>query len=147
MNILNLSNKILRGYISSREIGGSFYPQNLQNLLIRSFAQDNKINLQLSGTEWNIKNSYLMLRSIIKDTNDGVIFFSLFQLLENEKIFLNFSKEILNKKKILVFCLENIVVSDFSQAKLIIKKLKVSSFSRLKNYHINLNSLKKLKKS
>ena len=145
MNILNLSNKILRGYISSREIGGSFYPQNLQNLLIRSFAQDNKINLQLSGTEWNIKNSYLMLRSIIKDTNDGVIFFSLFQLLENEKIFLNFSKEILNKKKILVFCLENIVVSDFSQAKLIIKKLKVSSFSRLKNYHINLNSLKKLK--
>lgn len=145
MNILNLSNKILRGYISSREIGGSFYPQNLQNLLIRSFAQDNKINLQLSGTEWNIKNSYLMLRSIIKDTNDGVIFFSLFQLLENEKIFLNFSKEILSKKKILVFCLENIVVSDFSQAKLIIKKLKVSSFSRLKNYHINLNSLKKLK--
>lgn len=145
MNILNLSNKILRGYISSREIGGSFYPQNLQNLLIRSFAYDNKINLQLSGTEWNIKNSYLMLRSIIKDTNDGVIFFSLFQLLENEKNFLNFSKEILNKKKILVFCLENIVVSDFSQAKLIIKKLKVDSFSRLKNYHINLNSLKKLK--
>ena len=46
MNILNLSNKILRGYISSREIGGSFYPQNLQNLLIRSFAYDNKINLQ-----------------------------------------------------------------------------------------------------
>tara|TARA_B100001057_G_scaffold479794_1_gene551872 strand:- start:113 stop:553 length:441 start_codon:yes stop_codon:yes gene_type:complete len=145
MNILNLSNKILRGYISSREIGGSFYPQNLQNLLIRSFAYDNKINLQLSGTEWNIKNSYLMLRSIIKDTNDGVIFFSLFQLLENEKNFLNFSKEILNKKKILVFCLENIVVSDFSQAKLIIKKLKVDSFSRLKNYHINFNSLKKLK--
>jgi len=146
MSILHLNNKTLRGYISSRKVGGSFYPQSLQNLLIRSFAEDNKINLQLSGTEWNIKNSYLMLRSINNEFNDGVIFFSLFQILESDKNFINLSKKILTKKKILVFCLENIVVTDFSEIKLILKKLKINKFSNIENYHINSNSLKILKR-
>lgn len=146
MSILHLNNKTLRGYISSRKVGGSFYPQSLQNLLIRSFAEDNKINLQLSGTEWNIKNSYLMLRSINNEFNDGIIFFSLFQILESDKNFINLSKKILTKKKILVFCLENIVVTDFSEIKLILKKLKINKFSNIENYHINSNSLKILKR-
>ncbi len=146
MSILYLNNKTLRGYISSRKFGGSFYPQSLQNLLIRSFAEDNKINLQLSGTEWNIKNSYLMLRSINNEFNDGIIFFSLFQILENDKDFINLSKQILTKKKILVFCLENIIVTDFSEIKLILKKLKINKFSNIENYHINSNSLKILKR-
>ena len=146
MSIQHLNNKTLRGYISSRKVGGSFYPQSLQNLLIRSFAEDNKINLQLSGTEWNIKNSYLMLRSINNEFNDGIIFFSLFQILESDKNFINLSKKILTKKKILVFCLENIVVTDFSEIKLILKKLKINKFSNIENYHINSNSLKILKR-
>ena len=146
MSILYLNNKTLRGYISSRKVGGSFYPQSLQNLLIRSFAEDNKINLQLSGTEWNIKNSYLMLRSINNEFNDGIIFFSLFQILENDKNFINLSKKILTKKKILVFCLENIIVTDFSEIKLILKKLKINKFSNTESYHINSNTLKILKR-
>ena len=99
MSILILNNKILRGYISSRNINNSFYPQNLQNLLIRTYSNENKINLQLSGTEWNIENSFLMLRSIIKQKNDGIIFFSLFQLYENTQSFRYFAEKILRKKK------------------------------------------------
>ena len=99
MSIQNLSNKTLRGYISSRDINGSFYPQSLQNLLIRNFSVDNNINLQLSGTEWNIKKSYLMLRSIINQRNDGIIFFSLLQLTDNDNKFKYFVRKIVKKKK------------------------------------------------
>ena len=143
MSILNLNNKTLRGYISSRNIGGSFYPQSLQNLLIRSFALDKKINLQLSATEWNIKKSYLMLRSILNQKNDGIIFFSLFQLLEDKKNFLFFSKKILKKKKIIVFCLENVVISKQSELNLIINKIKIVKFINNAKLKLNLKFLKK----
>ena len=86
-----------------------------------------------------------MLRSINNEFNDGTIF-SLFQILENDKNFINLSKQILTKKKILVFCLENIIVTDFLKIKLILKKLKINKFSNIESYHINSNSLKILKR-
>ena len=42
MNIQILNNKTFRGYISSRDINGSFYPQNIQNLIIRAFCKEKK---------------------------------------------------------------------------------------------------------
>ena len=99
MSTQNLDNKTFRGYISSREINGSYYPQNFQNLLIRNFAKDNRIKLQLAGTEWIVSKSYVMLRSIIKEKNHGIIFFSLFQIYDDRTNFNKFSKEILKKKK------------------------------------------------
>lgn len=147
MSIQILNNKILRGYISSRNINNSFYPQNLQNLLIRTFSNENKINLQLSGTEWNIENSFLMLRSIIKQKNDGIIFFSLFQLYENTQSFRYFAEKILRKKKILVFCLENIVISKKRDIKVILNSLRIYKINKSNNYKENINNLKKIKKS
>jgi sporadic carbohydrate cluster protein (TIGR04323 family) len=144
MNIQSLNKKKFRGYISSRKIGGSFYPQNLQNLLIRSFAKDKNINLQLSGTEWNINNSYLMLRSIIDEKNDGIIFFSLFQLLDDEKEFIYFSKKIVSKKKSLIFCLENIIITNIYELTLVLKKLKLIKLTKTNQFQLNLQSLKKL---
>ena len=144
MNIQSLNKKKFRGYISSRKIGGSLYPQNLQNLLIRSFAKDKNINLQLSGTEWNINNSYLMLRSIIDEKNDGIIFFSLFQLLDDEKKFIYFSKKIVSKKKSLIFCLENIVINNINEVSLVLKKLKLIKLIKTNQFQLNLQSLKKL---
>ncbi len=133
MSIQNLSNKTLRGYISSRDINGSFYPQSLQNLLIRNFSVDNNINLQLSGTEWNIKKSYLMLRSIINQRNDGIIFFSLLQLTDNDNKFKYFVRKIVKKKKIIVFCLENIVIRNEKDLKKIINLIKLNKFSKSKD--------------
>ena len=104
MSTQNLDNKTFRGYISSREINGSYYPQNFQNLLIRNFAKDNRIKLQLAGTEWIVSKSYVMLRSIIKEKNHGIIFFSLFQIYDDRMNFNKFSKEILKKKKDINFC-------------------------------------------
>ena len=71
-----LNNKKFRGYISSRKINGNFIPQKLQNLALRDFANSNNIDFQLSGTEWIIKKSYLMIRSIVSNSSkiDGLLF-------------------------------------------------------------------------
>ena len=58
-----------RGYIFSRNINGNFIPQRVQNLVIRDFADRKKIVFKLSSTEYNMKNCYIMLNSLIKDIN------------------------------------------------------------------------------
>jgi sporadic carbohydrate cluster protein (TIGR04323 family) len=126
MNIQILNNKIFRGYISSRDINGSFYPQNIQNLIIRTFCKEKKINLQLSGTEWNVKDSFLMLRSVIVEKNNGIIFFSIYQILENLEMFKILTNKILNKKKVMIFCLENISISNKKELNNIINSIKVN---------------------
>ena len=126
MNFQILNNKIFRGYISSRDINGSFYPQNIQNLIIRTFCKEKKINLQLSGTEWNVKDSFLMLRSVIEEKNDGIIFFSIYQILENLEMFKILTNKILNKKKVMIFCLENISISNKIELNNIINSIKVN---------------------
>lgn len=126
MNIQILNNKIFRGYISSRDINGSFYPQNIQNLIIRTFCKEKKINLQLSGTEWNVKDSFLMLRSVIEEKSDGIIFFSIYQILENLEMFKILTNKILNKKKVMIFCLENISISNKKELNNIINSIKVN---------------------
>ena len=98
MSFQNLNNKVLRGYISSRDINGAYYPQNIQNLIIRNFASQNNIKLQLSGTEWIIEKSFLMLRSLLREKNDGIIFFSIFQVYENSNKFNKIINKILIKK-------------------------------------------------
>ena len=126
MNIQILNNKTFRGYISSRDINGSFYPQNIQNLIIRAFCKEKKINLQLSGTEWIVKDSFIMLRAVIEEKNDGIVFFSIFQILENLEMFKILTNKILNKKKVMVFCLENIIISNKKELKNIINSIKVN---------------------
>ena len=134
MSFQNLDNKILRGYISSRDINGAYYPQNIQNLVIRNFAIQNNIKLQLSGTEWIIEKSYLMLRSLLKEKNDGIIFFSLFQVYENKHKFNKIVKEALSKKKVLAFALENIKILNLKQLVDLEYKLKINKIINSKNF-------------
>jgi len=138
MNTQNLNKKILRGYISSRDINGAYYPQNIQNLIIRNFAELNNIKFQLSGTEWNIKNSFLMLRSILSEKNDGVIFFSIFQIYENKIFFKKILKEIIEKNKLAVFALENITVSSSKELNKLLKTFKIMNITSSKDYLKNI---------
>ena len=93
--------KFFKGYISSRKLNGSYIPQKLQNLAIRDFAERKNLKLSLSGTEWKIKNSYLMIRSIVKSEKkiNGIIFFSVFQIAENIKIFKYLILQMIKKKR------------------------------------------------
>ncbi len=93
------------GYIFSREIDGNIIPQKVQNLVIRDYATRTSKDLLLSSTEYKMKNSYLMLNSLIKKKNkkfDGIILYSLFMLKNYPKLDIFLNK--LNKNKIKVFC-------------------------------------------
>jgi len=99
------------GYIFSRNINGSFIPQKVQNLVIRDFATRMKFNLKLSATEYKMKNSYLMFRSLNKkkSTYNGIILYSfamLFDLKNYESLIASF----LNNKIILISALEEIII-------------------------------------
>ena len=107
------------GYIFSREIDNNIIPQKVQNLVIRDYAQRNKMNLLLSSTEYKMKNSYLMFDSLLNKKNtkfSGLIIYSLFMLKEYKdlkKIFNN-----LKKNNIRLFCaLEEIELNNLNDSK------------------------------
>ena len=102
-----------RGYIFSRSINQNFIPQRVQNLVIRDFATRKKIFFKLSLTEYNMKNCYIMLNSLIKDINkiDGIIFYSIEMLPTDKKEALKLIDLFLKKKKSLYFALEELKVS------------------------------------
>jgi sporadic carbohydrate cluster protein (TIGR04323 family) len=127
MKSLILNNKKFRGYISSRKINGNFIPQKLQNLALRDFANSNNIDFQLSATEWIIKKSYLMIRSIVSNSSkiDGLLFFSVMQISENIKFFEKIMIDLIMKKKIIIFVLENEIIFTKKQMKELISNLKI----------------------
>ena len=79
--------KNYKGYISSRDCFGTYFPQKIQNIVIRDYCKKKKINYELSSAEYTMKNSYLVLNEIIKDMKkiDGIIAFSIFQLPTEKK--------------------------------------------------------------
>ena len=101
--------KKVRGYIFCRSFMGERIPQQVQNLMIREYCSKNKLAYLLSSTEYQIKNSYLILEEIINELKniDGIVTYSLFQLPEKANIRKKIYNKILNKKKEIHFSLEN----------------------------------------
>ena len=113
MKIQKQKNKGYRGYIFSREISGNHIPQRVQNLVIKDFTNRKNIFFKLSATEYKMKNSYYILKSLLKDISnlDGVIFYSYEMLPTNKKIRLSLLQKIIKSKKKIFFALEEIVIS------------------------------------
>ena len=66
---------------------GERCPQNIQNLVLRDYCQKINCEYLLSGTEYAMQNSYLMLQQVIDEMPgiDGIVFYSLFQMPETQK--------------------------------------------------------------
>jgi sporadic carbohydrate cluster protein (TIGR04323 family) len=105
--------KKLRGYISSRVFMGERCPQNVQNLVLRDYCLKNSYKYLLSGAEYAMPDSYLMLQQVIDEIPniDGVLAYSIFQLPENQKKRLQFYEKIIMKKGEIHFALENIFIT------------------------------------
>ena len=124
-----------RGYIFSRSINGNFIPQRVQNLVIKDFAQRNKIFFKLSSTEYIMKDCYLMLNALIKDLKylEGVIFYS-FEMLPNKKINRDkIIRKFINKKKVIYFALEEMKIMNFEDFKRMEILIKLKSETNKKN--------------
>ena len=61
---------------------GDRIPQQVQNLVIRNYADRNRLTYLLSATEYAMPNCYMMLEKVIKELSglEGVICYSLFML-------------------------------------------------------------------
>ena len=71
-----------RGYIGTRPLNGSRTPQSVQNLVVRDYAQRNKLQYLLSSVEYAMPNCYLMLNEVLAELPklEGMICYSLFML-------------------------------------------------------------------
>jgi sporadic carbohydrate cluster protein (TIGR04323 family) len=100
----------LRGYIFSRPFMGERVPQHVQNLVIRDYCERNQLQYLLSGTEYAMQSSHLILQQILDEINavDGICAYSLFQLPEKvnarEKIY----EKMLDNKKEFHFAVEGL---------------------------------------
>lgn len=131
-----------RGYIFSRSINKNFIPQRVQNLVIRDFAYRKKIFFKLSSTEYNMKNCYIMLNSLIKDINkiDGVIFYSIEMLPTDKKEALRLIDFFLKKKKNLYFALEELKVSSKKEL-MIIEEILMIKKNHMKKIDVSYKSI------
>ena len=79
-------NKGYRGYIGSRPYQSGDYPQQIQNLVIRTYCQQHKLGYLLSATEYAMPGCYMMLEEVLNSLEviDGIVLFSLFMLPENK---------------------------------------------------------------
>jgi len=78
-----LSNRFgYRGYIASRPVRGQDWPQHVQNLVVRDYAQRNGLHYLLSATEYAMDGCYMNLESVLGELDriEGLICFSLFML-------------------------------------------------------------------
>ncbi len=73
-----------RGYIASRPVRGTTYPQRVQNLVVRTYAERRSLAFKLSLTEYAMPGSYMILATLLDEVPklDGVIAFSMFMLPE-----------------------------------------------------------------
>ena len=131
-----------RGYIFSRSINKNFIPQRVQNLVIRDFATRKKIFFKLSLTEYNMKNCYIMLNSLIKDVNkiDGIIFYSIEMLPTDKKEALKLIDLFLKKKKSLYFALEELKVSSKKDL-MIIKEILMIKKNHMKKKDVSYKNI------
>ncbi len=108
--------KGFRGYVASGRINGNFIPQQVQNIVIRDYAKKNNLLYKLSASEYIVKNSTMILESLIKEFNklEGVILYSIFQLPNDRLYRKNFYKKLFESNCTLHAAVENIKLKDKS---------------------------------
>jgi sporadic carbohydrate cluster protein (TIGR04323 family) len=92
---------------------GERVPQHVQNIVIRDYCVRKKLNLLLSGAEYAMENSHMVLDELITElpSIDGIVFYSLFQLPKDTSHRNTIYQRILNKNKSLHFAVEDLYIS------------------------------------
>jgi len=102
----------LRGYISSRPFMGERVAQHVQNTILRDYCNKIRAEYLLSGTEYAMENSFLMLNELTNEIPkiNGIVTFSLFQLPKEYSLRNNIYKNILMQNGELHFALEGLSI-------------------------------------
>jgi sporadic carbohydrate cluster protein (TIGR04323 family) len=108
-----MSEPVCRGYITARHVRGSHVPQRVQNLVVRDYAQRNRIQFRLSEVEYLMPGCYIMLNSVVDELPhlDGIIAYSLFQLPKRTERRMKVYQSFLDAGCALHCAVENFVLS------------------------------------
>ena len=112
-----MKNKIercFRGYIFSSPFMEERVPQHVQNIVIRDYCSKKGIQYLLSGTEYAMENSTLILRQLVKDlpSIDGIVAYSIFQMPEDDAERQSIFNSVLSCKKEIHFAVEGLSLYD-----------------------------------
>lgn len=101
-----------RGYVSSRPVRGTSWPQRVQNLVIRDYAKRKQLDYLLSSTEFAMPGCYMMLEDLLNGLaeSQGIILFSVFMLPQDKQRRLRVYDQILAKHCTLHSGLEEMVL-------------------------------------
>jgi sporadic carbohydrate cluster protein (TIGR04323 family) len=101
-----------RGYITSRPVRDTAFPQRVQNLVVRDYAQRRGLAFRLSLTEYAMPGCSMMLETALceLDRLDGIILFSAFTLPLSRARRRHVFERVLASGKTLHAALENLVV-------------------------------------
>jgi sporadic carbohydrate cluster protein (TIGR04323 family) len=102
--------KKLRGYIFARPFMGERAPQHVQNIVLRDYCTKRGHELLLAATEYAMPDSFMILESLLDDllNIDGIAFYSLFQLPENEEHREHIYQHLIQQNKSLHFAVEGL---------------------------------------
>lgn len=111
-----LEERGFRGYIASRPIRGTSFPQRLQNLTVRDYAAQVGVRFNLSATEYAMPGCYMMLIAVIDDLPalEGIIAFSCFMLPERKQRRIEIYHSVLAAGAILHAALEHLTLGSES---------------------------------
>ena len=109
--------KNLRGYVSSHPFMGERCPQHIQNIVLRDYCQKINCKYLLSGTEYAMDNSYLMLQQVVDEipSIDGIVAYSLFQMPEVQEDRLKIYENLLQKNGEIHFSVEGLKITTNSE--------------------------------
>ena len=104
--------KGFQGYVTSRPFQGQRVPQHVQNLVIRDYCQARGLTYLLSGTEYAIPGSSLVLQQLLDGLEqlDGIVAYSMFQLPESPQKRLKIYDQVFAQKKSLHFAVETLIL-------------------------------------
>ena len=107
-----------RGYIASRAVRGQVWPQHVQNLAVRDYAQRNGLHYLLSATEYAMPACYMNLDSVLAELDriQGIICFSLFMLPQRRERRAAIYERIFAAGANLHGALENMAIADPADA-------------------------------
>ena len=91
---------------------GSHFPQRVQNLVVRDYAQRRGLPFRLSLTEYAMPGCTMMLETLLGELDqlDGIVLFSVFTLPERRAHRRSIFERVLAAGKSLHAALENLVV-------------------------------------
>ena len=101
-----------KGYVASRPFQGHRVPQHVQNLVIRDYCASRNMAYLLSGTEYAIPGSFLILQQLIDglDSLEGIVFYSLFQMPQEAGTRKVIYDQVVHKQKSLHFAVESLIL-------------------------------------